>query len=110
MAFKLVKRNKIAVTVKGTLPDENGKPVNFDFKLHCRRMNQDEVDVAIKDKNGAVKIFIRDIVEGWEGVLADDGTPLDFSPEQFDDMIDNVGVPVMIMRAYLEQVAAVAKN
>lgn len=110
MALKLVKRNKIAVTVKGTLPDEHGKPVNFDFKLHCRRLNQDEIDVAMKDKSGDVKKFIRDIAEGWDGVLAEAGTALDFSPEQFDEVINNVGMPVVIMRSYLEQVAAVAKN
>ena len=41
MAFKLVKRNKLAVKVKGTLPDDNGKPINFDFKLHCNRLSQE---------------------------------------------------------------------
>ena len=108
--FKLVKRNKIAVAVKGTLPDEDGKPVNFDFKLHCRRLNQDEIDAAMKDKSGDVKKFLRDIAEGWEGVLAEAGTVVEFSPEQFDEVINNVGMPVVIMRSYLEQVAAVAKN
>jgi hypothetical protein len=110
MAFKLVKRNKIAVAVKGALPDENGKAVSFDFKLHCRRLGQDEIDVAVKDKNGEVKKFIRDVAEGWEGVLDEDGIAQEFSPDQLDDMINNVGMPVLIMRAYLEQVAAVAKN
>jgi len=108
--FKLVKRSKIAVAVKGALPDEDGKPVNFDFKLHCRRLNQDEIDVAMKDKSGDVKKFIRDIAEGWDGVLAEAGTALDFSPEQFDEVINNAGMPVVIMRSYLDQVAAVAKN
>jgi hypothetical protein len=110
MAIKLIKRNKLAVTVKGTLPDESGKPVNFDFKLHCKRLSQDEIDVAMKDKKGDVKKFVRDIAEGWDGVLSEAGVAQDFTPEEFDELIDNVGMPVVIMHAYLEQVAAVAKN
>ena len=110
MAFKLIKRNKLPVTVKGTLPDDSGKPVNFDFKLHCKRLNQDEIDAALKDRKGDVKKFVRDVAEGWDGVLDDAGVAVDFTTDQLDELIDNIGMPVVIMHAYLEQVAAVAKN
>jgi len=110
MALKLVKRNKIAVTVKGTLPDEDGKPVNFDFKLHCKRLTQDEIDNAMKNRKGEVKGFIREVAQGWEGVLDEVGAPVPFSAEILDDQINEPGMPVLIMQAYLEQLSATAKN
>ena len=110
MSYVLVKRNKIAVTVKGTLPDENGKPVDFNFKLHCKRLNQDEIDNAMKSRKGEVKGFIRDVAQGWEGVLDEVGAPVPFSTEILDEQINEAGMPVLIMQAYLEQVSATAKN
>jgi len=110
MAFKLVKRNKISVAVKGTLPDEEGKPVHFDFKLHCKRLSQDEIDSAIKSRTGEIKGFIREVAQGWEGVLDEVGAQVPFSEEILDEMINEPGIPVMIMQAYLEQVSATAKN
>lgn len=109
MSYTLVKRNKIAVKVKGTLPDEDGKPVRFDFKLHCTRMGQDEIDAA-REENAKVKPFIRRVAEGWDGVLDRAGQPVEFSDEGLDEIIDQAGMPMLIMRCYLEQVAATAKN
>jgi len=110
MAFKLVKRNKIAVTLKGALPDEDGKPVAFDFKLHCKRLSQDEIDTAMKSRKGEVKGFIRDVAQGWEGVLDELGAPVTFSAEVLDEQLNEAGMPVLMMQAYLEQVSATAKN
>jgi len=110
MALKLVKRNKIAVTVKGTLPDEDGKPIAFDFKLHCKRLTQDEIDSALKNRKGEVKGFIREVAQGWEGVLDEVGAPVPFSAEILDEQLNEPGMPVLIMQAYLEQVSATAKN
>ena len=109
MAYKFVKRNKIAVEVKGTLPDENGKPVKFDFKLFCKRKTSDEIEAVMKDRNSEVKNFVRDVAEGWD-VLGEDNEPLLFSPENLNDVLNDVGMPTVIMQAYLSQIAATAKN
>lgn len=110
MAFKLVKRNKIAVAVKGTLPDDDGKPVKFDFKLHCKRLSQDEIDTVMKEKNGDVKSFIRNVAEGWDTVIDADGEPLPFSRDGLDELINTAGLPALIAREYMDQVSATAKN
>ena len=110
MAFKLVRLNKLPVRVKGALPGEDGKPAAFDFTLHCKRLSQAEIDVVMKDKQGEVKGFVHSVVEGWDGVLDASGEPVSFAADQLDEMIDNAGLPMLIMHAYLEQVSATAKN
>jgi len=109
MAFKLVKRNKLAVTVKGTLPSESGKPEYFDFKLHCERLSQDEID-DVRQENGGVKAFIRRVTEGWESVLDEAGQPVPFSTDGLEELIDHAGMPLLVLRCYMEQVGAAAKN
>jgi hypothetical protein len=109
MAIKLVKRNKLAVTVKGTLPDENGKPEHFDFKLHCERLSQDEID-NVRQENGGVKAFIRRVVEGWDAVLDEAGQSVPFSTNGLEELIDYAGMPLLVLRCYMEQVGAAAKN
>ena len=110
MAFKLVRLNKLPVRVKGALPGEDGKPVAFDFTLHCKRLTQAEIDSVMKDKQGEVKGFVQNVAEGWDGVLDASGEAVPFACEQLDQMIDNAGLPMLIMHAYLEQVSATAKN
>lgn len=40
MAFQLIERNTVAVTIKGILNDATtGQPQPFDFVLHCQRMD-----------------------------------------------------------------------
>lgn len=109
MAFKLVKRNKLAVTVKGTLPDQKGKPEHFDFKLHCERLSQDEID-NIRQENGGVKELIRRVAEGWDAVLDEAGQPVPFSTDGLEELIDYAGMPLLVLRSYMEQVGAAAKN
>ncbi|WP_312515027.1 hypothetical protein [Massilia sp.] len=110
MAFKLVKLNKLPVLVKGALPGEDGKPQNFEFTLNCKRLTQGEIDIVMKDKKGEVKGFVQKVAEGWDGMLDADGNPVPFGREQLDELLDNAGLPVMILHSYMEQVSAVAKN
>ncbi|WP_314435564.1 hypothetical protein [Massilia timonae] len=110
MAFVLKKLNKLPVKVKGALPDEDGKAINFDFTLHCKRKTQDEIDDVMKDKKSAVKEFVREVAEGWDGVLDAGGNAVPFANEELDELLDNPGLPLLIMHAYLEQVSATAKN
>jgi len=110
MAFKLVKRSKLPVRVKGSLPEEDGAMSDFDFKLHCKRLTQDQLDALMTDKEAAVKAFVVDVAEGWEGMVNADGAPVAFSEEGLADLIENPGLPMLILQAYLKQVAAVAKN
>lgn len=110
MAFILKKRNKLAVKIKGTLPDEDGKQIDFDFVLHCKRLTQGEIDVFMKDQKGKVAALVKDVAEGWGLVLDEAGNAVPFSGEQLDAQLENPGLPMLILQSYMEQVSATAKN
>ena len=110
MAFKLVKLNKLVVRVKGQLPDENGKPTDFNFALQCKRLDQDELEAVIQDKSGSLQDFARSVVQGWESVLGEDGQPVDFSDDNLESLLKQAGMPTLLFQSYIKQVGAVAKN
>lgn len=110
MSFKLVVRNKLRVPVKGELKGEDGKPVKFDFVLICKRLNQVEMDAAIKDKESSVDDFLQAVSTGWEGVLQDDGSPLEFSTENLANVLLEAAMRMVCYGAYLKEVGAIAKN
>lgn len=110
MALKLVIRKKLRVPVKGTLKDEDGKPVNFDFVLLCERLTQTEIDEAVKNKDESVKEFVQRVTNGWENVLTASGEPLPFDPDNFAMVLEQAGLPVVCYQTYLKEVGAVVKN
>ncbi len=110
MAFVLKKLNKLPVRVKGVLPGEDGKPVDFDFTLHCKRLTQEEVEAEQSDKNGSVKDFLHRVAEGWEHVKDESGAAMIFSPEGLAGLLSNAGMPLLCFTSYMKQIAATAKN
>lgn len=110
MAFVLKKMNKLPVRVKGTLPGEDGKPVEFDFTLHCKRLTQEEVEAEHSDKESSVKDFVRRVAEGWESVKDETGAAVIFSADGLNDLLSNAGMPFLCFTNYMKQIAATAKN
>jgi hypothetical protein len=110
MAFVLKKLNKLPVRVKGTLPGEDGKPVEFDFTLHCKRLTQEEVEAEQTDKDGSVKDFLRRVAEGWEHVKDESGAAVIFGLDEFNGLLNNAGMPMLCFTSYMKQIAATAKN
>lgn len=110
MSLKLVKRNKVRVPVKGTLADEDGKPVNFKFMLLCTRLDQTEIDEAIKSKDESVKDFVHRVTNGWEDVQDEDGALLPFGTENLKVVLEQPGMAVLCYQTYLKEVSVAAKN
>ena len=110
MAFKLVERNTVPVTVKGKIADENGKTENFDFTLVCKRLGADALQDALKTEDRNVKSFMADVVEGWKGVLNQDGVNVAFNEEALDQLLDVPGIAGLAFKAFLELQGARAKN
>jgi hypothetical protein len=108
MAFKLVKRNKLRVAIKGALAGEDGKPVNFSFVLLCTRLTQSEIDDAMKNKEESVTTFVQRVTTGWEDVLDEAGAPIPFDEENLAAVL--AGMPVVCYQLYLKEVGAVVKN
>lgn len=111
MAFKLVKRNKLRVTVKGSVAGEDGKPSKFEFVLVCHRLTQSEIDAVIADKELLTVEVLRRVVFDWEGIIDEEGEPIPFSSSSLDEcLLEQPGMRSVCYQAYLKDIAAVAKN
>jgi len=111
MAFKLIKRNRLRVPVQGTINDDDGKPVKFDFTLVCHRLNQAEIDAELADKKRETDAFLERVITGWESVLHEDGSPIDFNADNLHQcLLQQAGMRAVCFGAYLSAVGAVAKN
>lgn len=110
MAFKLIERNTVPVTVKGKIADEHGKTEIFDFILTCKRLGADALQDALKTEDRNLKSFMADVVEGWKGVHDAAGAPVDFTPDALDQLLDVPGVAGLAFKTYLEEQGARAKN
>lgn len=110
MAFKLVSRTKLRVPVKGAIADENGKPVNFNFLLHCARLTQTDIDAAVKNQDESVVDFVQRVVTGWDDVLDDSGVPIPFSADSMALVLDQAGMPVICYQSYLKEISITAKG
>ena len=102
MAFQLIERNTVAVTIKGILNDATtGQPQPFDFVLHCQRMDVPALQAALANKERSVRDFLQSVAEG---------STLPFSPEAFAQMLNLPGLEQLAFDAYLAQQGARAKN
>lgn len=110
MAFKLIERNTVPVTVKGKIADENGKTEIFDFTLICKRLGADALQDALKTEDRNIKSFMADVVEGWKNVLNHDGVNVAFNDEALEQLLDVPGIAALSFKAYLEEQGARAKN
>lgn len=111
MAFQLIERNTVAVTIKGILNDATtGQPQPFDFVLHCQRMDVPALQAALANKERSVRDFLQSVAQGWAGVQGADGSTLPFSPEAFAQMLNLPGLEQLAFDAYLAQQGARAKN
>jgi hypothetical protein len=111
MSFKLVARNTVLVPVKGTLPDEQGKPEPFKFTLVCKRLGQDELTNEMRsDNERTLKEFMSPLIEGWRDVLDEEGAPIPFGQQAIDSLLDIAGMARVVFDAYAQEQAAKAKN
>lgn len=110
MAFKLVKRNKLRVPVKGAISGEDGHPVKFSFVLLCKRIDQAEIDAEMEDKEGSFNDFLHRVVTGWEDVADEDGQRMEYSAEAFDAVLQQPAMRTLCFQSYMKEVGAVAKN
>lgn len=113
MGFILAIDNKVAVTVKGHLPGANrNSPTRFDFTLMMDRMEQEEVETALKSGDPVID-FVLAHTQDWQGqrlVRHEDDSSADFSPEAMRAMLKIPGMSVFIFQAYLRDMGVQTKN
>lgn len=116
MAFKLVKRDRMLVPVKGHFVDAEGGKERFDCKLVCNRIPQSEVDAYVKsfadtqvERQSAIE-FMRDKVTGWQSVQDAEGVDVPFGSDALDEFLETPGVALLAHTAYFDSLGAKAKN
>jgi hypothetical protein len=110
--FKIAVSSMVAVLVKATIADENGKPTTHKFKLTCERRGAEEMKDQL-DSNFNVKTFMKEVTTGWEDqrlVLTEDGKPAEFDLEALDALLDISGLAMVCFVAYGNAAAAQGKN
>lgn len=119
MAFNLIISDTVRFKVDGSLTEADGKPRNFDFFLTCERLKTTEelraLDVRQRELLGEghpqpITEVMRPLVKSWDGVNGPDGSPLPFTPENFERLMKVPGVALIAYYAYMSAVGAKQKN
>lgn len=109
MTYKLTVFKKVRVPVKGSISDEDGKPVKFDFTLLCDRVDQGQVEAARNDEEKSIKSFLVEVTNDWEGVFDAEGAPLDFNADNLALVFQQPGITQICFAAYMKEIHAVSK-
>lgn len=104
--------NTSEISVKFTLKEGSVNKL-FAFSFTAERLDQDEINERLEDKNKKVKDFMAGVITGWSGqrlVLEDNGEPAEFSQEALAMMLNVMGVGGILFNAYLKDCGAKEKN
>lgn len=110
MSIKLTVSDTVQVPVKGKIADEAGRDQGFDFTLTCKRLNADELKVRMDVKDAPVADLVRDVAQGWKGVVGDDNAPIPFTADGLDQLLRIPGIALLSLTAYFKEVGAKEKN
>ena len=111
--YKIVVGNTVAVPVVGSHTDEKGKPVPFKFTLICKRLNAEELKVALDGGEAKVDEFVTDVVTGWRDqrlVLESDDSPAEFCDDALAALLNISGMGMLCFTSYMKEANAKAKN
>lgn len=105
--FKLQVSKQVAVPVRGTLEDDNGKEVRFDFTLTMTRATAAEIrSIREVDEHGERRSLVDEIaprVTGWTGIVdAATGEPVPCTAENVCALLEIVGMAALVWTAYLK--------
>lgn len=92
------------VSVK--IPQDGGAFRSIDFQIKFKRLTTSQIESKLSDhESGSIteKEFVREIVIGWKGVGSDSDP--DFTPENFNALLDCIGVLPAIMNSYRESIS-----
>lgn len=112
MSIKLVVSDTVLVPVAGTLRDEEGRAVPFNFKLTCRRLSTTALRTqleAVTDGSLTGDALMQSVVTGWQGVVDEDGKEVGFSPAAFEQMCEIPGISGVAFAAFVQANGAEGK-
>lgn len=111
MSIEIEISDTVGFKVKGSYNNNKGQPVNFEFMLEAKRLEQDELKSAINDEGGTLLIdFMVDVITGWSGVKDKEGASVPYSEEAFRKLCRIHGMARTAFHAYLSEVGVKEKN
>jgi hypothetical protein len=84
MAFKIALSATYTVTVKGELPNDQGKVDKFNFVAEFKRCDLDQLDELRKISQREV---LRDVLVGWSGLLDEDNQTVPYNSAAKDAVL-----------------------
>lgn len=111
--YKTIVSNTALITVKGSLADEDGVQVPFNFSLTCTRMGATELKQRLGGGEALMQEVLQEVTKGWQKqtlVLDQDGKPAEFNGESFTSLLEIAGMAAVCFNAYMKGQAATEKN
>jgi len=107
--LKLIPRLKFAV--EGSV-NNDGVDEHFSFKLTAKRVDNDSLQARfVANPNQTVGEVLADVVEDWDGVKNEDGSPRPYSREALQELFSvHPGTSILAYKRYLSEVTAKEKN
>jgi hypothetical protein len=113
MTIRITISDRAQIRVRGSNVNDVGASEAFDFRLTVKRLDDDTLKSTMVDlaaNHGRINDFLADVVLGWHGVLDDQGDEVPFSAGALVQLLRHTGLPLLILKAYNNEVQAKEKN
>lgn len=91
------------ITVKTA--DDGGKYAEDIFSVRFKRLKKSEIEALFKDGSTLTDDAVaRRVVAGFSDVLDNNGNPIEYSPSNFDELLETPNVAAAIVVAFIESI------
>ena len=114
--FKLSTKKSYKRNIKIDVPHDMGKTERQTFVMEFKQLSVSETKDLIEEAQNeriSDEDMLRRYVLGWDGIVDEDGNPLDFTTSNLEAVMDVPYVRKAVMAAFIEDVfgkEAVRKN
>lgn len=97
--LKVVRNPKFTAPVTVHQPGDGGQ-IEGRFKVQYRALTKSEVEAHDMTTADGASVFLRDVVQGWEGLVDDEKQPFEFNDENFSLLLDLTHFRVALITTY----------
>lgn len=104
--LKIATSPKFKATVQFETPGGDGRPERHKFVAVFKSLGLAEytelMSRAYEDASKGDALVIEEVLVNWEGVGDEHGTPLDFTPDNRDKLMDMMGARAATVKAFVK--------
>lgn len=104
--LKIATSPKFKATVQFETPGGDGRPERHKFTAIFKSLGLREytelMDRAYEDSGKGDALVVEEVLVGWEGVGDENGTPLDFTPDNRDKLMDIVCARAATVKTFVK--------